>query len=97
MAFTRTQLTPRHTRSYRTVDRPRYILGHAVVIGFLCMGLIAAPIYAWLLKRENARRDRWQEEQNALPDEKKTVFTVEELRDQGDRAMEFRYTSALIG
>jgi hypothetical protein len=56
------------------------------------MGLIMAPTYAYFLKRENDRKDAEQEYENGLPEEKKRVYTVQELRDLGDKAPEFRYT-----
>ena len=77
---------------YRTRDAPRYVMGHGVVLGFVVLGLVAAPLNAMLLKRENMKRDKWQAEQDKLPDSEKTMFTVQELRDQGDNAKEFRYT-----
>lgn len=51
-----------------------------------------APTYAYFLKRENDRKDAEQEYENGLPEEKKRVYTVQELRDLGDKAPEFRYT-----
>ncbi|GAA5969811.1 hypothetical protein JCM3765_002193 [Sporobolomyces pararoseus] len=77
---------------YRTKDSPHYYLGHGVVIGFVAMGFIMAPLYAFLLKRANAKKERLQAEQDALPDHEKKVYTVQELRDMGDRAPEFVYT-----
>ncbi|GAA5821588.1 hypothetical protein JCM11491_006833, partial [Sporobolomyces phaffii] len=73
-------------------DSPHYHLGHGVVIGFVAMGFITAPLYAYLLKRENSKKERLQAEQDALPDHEKKVYTVQELRDMGDRAPEFVYT-----
>ncbi|GAA5840352.1 hypothetical protein JCM5353_002791 [Sporobolomyces roseus] len=77
---------------YRSVDSPRYYLGHGVVIGFVALGFFFAPLYAFLLKRANTRKERLQAEQDALPDHEKRVYTVQELRDMGDRAPEFVYT-----
>ncbi|GAA5982693.1 hypothetical protein JCM11641_002339 [Rhodosporidiobolus odoratus] len=76
------------TNVYRTQDQPHYYLGHGVVLGFVCIGLVSAPLYAFLLKRENAKKE-W--EMN-LPEGERRVYTVEELRDLGDRAPEFKYT-----
>jgi len=69
----------------RSVDSPRYYLGHGVVIGFVALGFFFAPLYAFLLKRANTRKERLQAEQDALPDHEKRVYTVQELRDMGDR------------
>ncbi|GAA5905619.1 uncharacterized protein JCM6883_005388 [Sporobolomyces salmoneus] len=77
---------------YRSADSPRYYLGHGVVLGFVAMGFITAPLYAFLLKRENNKKEKLQAEQDALPDHEKRVYTVQELRDMGDRAPEFVYT-----
>ncbi|SCZ93505.1 BZ3500_MvSof-1268-A1-R1_Chr6-3g08705 [Microbotryum saponariae] len=77
---------------YRTVDAPEYLLGHGVLIATSVMGIIASCVYAFLLKRSNAAKDRWHAEQNALPEHQRKVFTVQELRDMGDRAPEFYYT-----
>lgn len=77
---------------YRTKDSPKYHLGHGVVLGFVAIGFIFAPLYAFLLKRENTRKEREQGHQDSLPDSEKRVYTVQELRDLGDRAPEFVYT-----
>ncbi|GAA5877799.1 hypothetical protein JCM16303_000241 [Sporobolomyces ruberrimus] len=77
---------------YRSKDSPHYRLGHGVVIGFVAMAFVAAPLYAFLLKRQNDKKERLQAEQDALPDNEKRVYSVQELRDMGDRAPEFVYT-----
>lgn len=77
---------------YRTVDAPRYIIGHSTILGAVGMGLICAPLYAYLLRRENAKRDLEQIRQDALPEDQKTRYTVAELRLMGDLAPSFRYT-----
>jgi hypothetical protein len=43
---------------YRSKDAPRYILGHAINLGFCVMALIAACILYISLRLENRRRDR---------------------------------------
>ncbi|CAF3887264.1 unnamed protein product [Rotaria sp. Silwood1] len=43
---------------YRTQDEPRFILGHAVNLGFCALGLINAVILLIGLRAENRRRDR---------------------------------------
>ncbi|SCV67606.1 BQ2448_5217 [Microbotryum intermedium] len=77
---------------YRRVDAPNYLLGHGVLIATSVMGIISSCLYAFLLKRSNEAKDRWHAEQNALPEDQRKVFTVQELRDMGDRAPEFYYT-----
>lgn len=52
---------------YRSVDAPRFILGHAVVLGYLTIALLGGSILHYsLLRRENrlrreGRRDHWTE------------------------------------
>ncbi|GAA5932880.1 hypothetical protein JCM1841_004624 [Sporobolomyces salmonicolor] len=77
---------------YRAQDAPDYHMGHGIVLGFVGVGFICAPLYALYLTRLNARKEREQAEQDALPDHEKRVYTVQELRDLGDRAPEFVYT-----
>ncbi|GAA5882153.1 hypothetical protein JCM3774_002944 [Rhodotorula dairenensis] len=69
---------------YRTQDKPHYYLGHGVVLGFNVIGLIAAPTYAYMLKRANARKLEEQKFGREL--------TVEETHELGDRAPHFMYT-----
>ncbi|GAA6035417.1 hypothetical protein JCM8097_000245 [Rhodosporidiobolus ruineniae] len=76
------------TNVYRTQDKPHYYLGHGVVLGFVALGLVCAPLYAYLLKRENARKAA----ELARPASERRQYTVEELRDMGDRSPEFKYT-----
>lgn len=56
------------------------------------MGLVVSPLYAWMLTRENAKKEAYQRHQDSLPDSEKRVYTVEELRILGDKAPEFMYT-----
>lgn len=53
------------------------------MLGFTAIGLVAAPLYAYLLKRENEKKLAYQ----ALPDghPEKKVWTAEEIREAGDR------------
>lgn len=55
-------------------------------MGLLGMGIIIAPLYAFLLTRENRKRDAWQAHQNTLPAEQRTKFTIQELHEAGDNA-----------
>ncbi|KAF8303429.1 MFS general substrate transporter [Clavulina sp. PMI_390] len=70
---------------YRTKDQPRYILGHSVVIGFLCMGLITGPLTVVLYRRINAKRDEMV--RSGVLDQ----YSEEDLSRMGDRAPNFRY------
>lgn len=56
------------------------------------MGLFASPLYAYLLSKENKKRDAEQVYQDSLPEEKRTRYTVDEIRTMGDLAPSFRYT-----
>ncbi|GAA5863794.1 hypothetical protein JCM8547_006067 [Rhodosporidiobolus lusitaniae] len=76
------------TNVYRTQDKPHYYLGHGVVLGFVAIGLVCAPLYAFLLSRENKKKKA----ELALPVGERPVYTVRELRDMGDRAPHFMYT-----
>lgn len=49
------------------------------------MGLIASPLYAFLLKRENAKKEKEIAFQTSLPDHERRQYTVQELHDLGDK------------
>ncbi|KAK2041010.1 major facilitator superfamily transporter [Colletotrichum somersetense] len=70
---------------YRQKDAPHYVLGHALMLGFIGLGIVAALIlissYVWV---NNARDRRMAEGEHER-------YTVEELADQGDKAVTFRY------
>lgn len=51
----------------------------------MIMGFCAATTYAYLLTRENAKKAAEQDRQDALPENEKRVYTVQELRDLGDK------------
>ncbi|KAH7882599.1 MFS general substrate transporter [Phlebopus sp. FC_14] len=74
---------------FRTQDQPRYILGFAVEIVFLSIGLIAVPIIAFTYGRINARRDAASLQMN---EEKRGVVWGGKRQLIGDRAQSFRYT-----
>ncbi|KAL7336798.1 MFS general substrate transporter [Rhodotorula toruloides] len=78
------------TNAYRTKDKPRYIMGHSIMLAFTAIGLVAAPLYAFLLERENKKKLAYQALPDGHPDKK--VWTAEEIREAGDRAPEFMYT-----
>ncbi|OAX32847.1 MFS general substrate transporter [Rhizopogon vinicolor AM-OR11-026] len=76
---------------YRSQDSPRFILGHAVELMFVGIGLTFLPIAVFLYKRINAQRDA--AERLALESGKKIcIYSDQELRELGDRAPDFRYT-----
>lgn len=71
---------------YRSNDAPRYILGHALEIGFITAGIIAASIQIVSYKKVNVKRGR------AIANAEHNGYTPEELSDLGDKAITFRYT-----
>ncbi|RPD60522.1 MFS general substrate transporter [Lentinus tigrinus ALCF2SS1-7] len=73
---------------YRTQDAPRYILGHALEMGFMALGLLLVPPTVLLYTRINMRRKemRYQEETA------EGKWAPEDLRRLGDRAPDFKYT-----
>ncbi|KAM0255629.1 hypothetical protein ACHAQJ_005554 [Trichoderma viride] len=70
---------------YRQVDSPRYILGHGLELGFICMGIVASIIL--IISYNSVNKKRAQK----LADGEAARFTPEELSDLGDRAITFRY------
>ncbi|KAI5457516.1 major facilitator superfamily domain-containing protein [Mariannaea sp. PMI_226] len=68
---------------YRKPDGPKYILGHALEIGFITLGLIALVVLRLRYAKINAERDRMADEGSDLTDE--------QIADMGDRAPTFRY------
>ena len=76
---------------YLTKDGPRFIPGHAALVGCLTMSLVLSIFMHIYLRRENARRDRLALENNLQPED----YTEEQKhaeRDKGDYASFFRYT-----
>jgi hypothetical protein len=68
---------------YRTQDAPKYILGHALEIMFVVMGLIAVVALRLSYNRINKKRDAMGVSEAEISDA--------ELSDLGDRAPTFRY------
>ena len=68
---------------YRAEDAPRYLLGHALELGFIVAGILALLFIVFNYKRINAKRERQVAEGNGN--------TPEELGALGDRAITFRY------
>lgn len=71
---------------YRSADAPRYILGHGLEIGFICMGTVALLIQVFNYRRINKQREI------ALAEGEAEKYTPEELGEMGDKAVTFRYT-----
>jgi hypothetical protein len=71
---------------YRKSDAPRYVLGHSLEIGVICMGICATSVLALSYRRVNYQRKK------ALEEGARERFTEEELSVLGDKAVTFRYT-----
>lgn len=70
---------------YRKGDAPRFILGHALELGFICSSFIATLVLLLSYRSINGSRAR------ALAKGEASKFTDEELRTLGDKAVTFRY------
>jgi hypothetical protein len=70
---------------YRAKDSPRYIMGHALEIGFVAMGMIVTATMAFSYDRINRIRDKKVAKGEHLK------YTEQELSEMGDRAVTFRY------
>ncbi|KAL7275393.1 hypothetical protein RUND412_001671 [Rhizina undulata] len=72
---------------YRARDAPHYTLGHAVVLGYLSIGLLGGSILNYVMlsrendKRQRGERDHWIE-----------GLDEEEIRQLGDQRPDFIYT-----
>jgi hypothetical protein len=66
---------------YRAQDKPEYVLGHGLELGFVGAGLIAVLVLRFRYQSINKKRDR-----DGLG-----ILTEEELSELGDRAPTFRY------
>ncbi|KAI4734515.1 MFS general substrate transporter [Aureobasidium sp. EXF-12298] len=71
---------------YRSADAPRYILGHGLEIGFICMGIVALLTQVFNYRRINKQREI------ALAEGEAEKYNPEELGELGDKAVTFRYT-----
>jgi hypothetical protein len=70
---------------YRRKDSPRYILGHALELGFIGAGIIAALTLVFNYTRINRARAR------RLAEGAAQEVSPEVLSAQGDRAVTWRY------
>ncbi|KAI1638431.1 major facilitator superfamily domain-containing protein [Biscogniauxia mediterranea] len=70
---------------YRQKDSPRYILGHALELGFISVGIVAAFILIATYASINKKREK------SLREGQESQFTPEQLSSLGDRAITFRY------
>ncbi|KAF8182589.1 MFS general substrate transporter [Pholiota molesta] len=87
------------SNAYRAKDAPWYRLGHGIILAYIAIGFFSSALYTFLLRRENARRDRGERDEviegveNKNAHERNGVYaTVEEAKkDKGDRWSGFRY------
>ena len=70
---------------YRASDSPRYILGHALELGFIVAGILALLVLVFNYKRINTKRER------QLAEGAHSGYTPKELGELGDRAVTFKY------
>lgn len=70
---------------YREQDAPRYILGHALELGFIGAGILGLLVLVFNYKRINKKRER------QLAEGAHNGYTPEELGELGDRSMTFKY------
>ena len=68
---------------------PRFIKGHAIILGFIFLGIINSCILIWWMKRENARRDAiekdYRDRGEAHPHASKSLEEVQDFH------ISFRY------
>ncbi|KAF7308926.1 MFS domain-containing protein [Mycena kentingensis (nom. inval.)] len=48
---------------YRMKDQPWYRLGHGLVLMYICIAILSNALFLYLLKKENARRDRGERDE----------------------------------
>jgi hypothetical protein len=69
---------------YRQRDSPRYILGHALELGFISLGIIASAVLVVTYASINRERD-------LILRETTNDISAKELAEKGDKAATFRY------
>ncbi|KAF8553585.1 MFS general substrate transporter [Imleria badia] len=83
---------------YRANQTPWYPMGHGLVLMYICFGLISTVILRFLLKAENARRERGERDEGIEGDEGglevngRFGSVTEARKDKGDRWSGYRYT-----
>lgn len=70
---------------YRQADKPRYFLGHGLVLGFVVLGFISTGLL--VLGYRSANRNRAQR----IVDGSAASISPQELAALGDKAPTFRY------
>jgi len=89
---------------YRTKDKPWYRLGHGIVLMYIGIGIITTLISIYMLRKENARRERGERDEiirgvtdvgdDKVPVGKGKVYdSLEQVkREKGDAWSGYRYT-----
>ena len=70
---------------------PRFVKGHAILIGLVSMSFILSTVMTCYYRRENLRRDAIMRGKNMTIGDYSSVMKWEE-REMGDYASFFRYT-----
>lgn len=70
---------------YRQGDKPRYFLGHGLVLGFVVAGMLATGSLVLGYRRANRKRAQ------QIADGSIASITPQELAALGDKAPTFRY------
>jgi hypothetical protein len=69
---------------YRSADKPKYLLGHGLEIGFVSVGLVAVVILRLRYQSINRKRDAAGMEAG---------LSNQEMSEMGDRAPTYRYVT----
>lgn len=72
------------TQLYRSGDGPRYVVGHAVALGYLVANVGVCATLWWILRRENRRRE-------AISEEVKAVGELKDWPGDSDPRWRFQY------
>lgn len=97
------RLTHVYSDQYRAKDKPWYSLGHGIVLAYIAIGLISTIMLRFVLKHENAARERGSRDEiigdakaAAENGARKGVVYYESVEaarvDKGDKWSGFRYT-----
>jgi hypothetical protein len=70
---------------YREADKPRYILGHSLSLGFVLAGITASFVLVIGYNRTNRKRER------DMRSGRRAECTERELSFKGDKAITWRY------
>lgn len=81
-----TSITAMASNFYREQDSPKFILGHALELGFAVAGALAVLLLRMSYQKVNLKREK------ALADiSANTASTEAESGGEGDRSLTFRY------